>query len=157
MPLPEVRVLKQQIDHLILHDEFRVAAHALESFTNRLTNLNRRIDQLPFEDRSAMKCVLYIELEKVLARFEELEWLGPQSGPVKAEGYRASDAIHAYSVRIDKIEQRLDQTTLERRLATFTVLHRESGTVLVPFERHRSLRRRGHNPIFLPQSRLRLN
>jgi hypothetical protein len=155
MSLPEVPVMKQRITQLIRNDEFRIAPRAVESFTNRLTNLNARAHQLPFEDRNALQTVLYAHLEQVLMRFEELEWLGPQSGPVPIRD-RASDAIHAYGVRFDKIDERLGRLPSEQLLATSAVLHRELEAALIPFENHRSLRRRvTRNSI--PQSRSRWN
>jgi hypothetical protein len=157
MPLPEVQILKQRINHLIQHDQYSIAAKALESFMNRLRGLNHRIHQLPFDDRNAMQAVLYTELEKVLMRFQELEWLGPQSGPVAINRHRASEAIHAYGVRFDKIEKRLEQVSTERRLATFAVLHRESEVALRPFEHHRWVRKKRVSRQFIPKPRLRWN
>lgn len=82
MTLPDVPLLKQRIRYLIENDKYGTAARAVESFTNRWTRLNQRIHQLPFDDQSAFACVMYAHLEGVLMQFEEIEWIGPQSGPV---------------------------------------------------------------------------
>jgi len=155
MPLPEIPVIKQRIAQLIRDDKYRAAPRAVESFINRLRNLNARAQQLPFEDRNAFQSVLYTHLEKVLMRFEELEWLGPQSGPVPIRD-KAPEAIHAYGVRSDRIDERLERLPVEKLLATSAVLHRELEAALTPFERHRWLRRRVERN-FVPQSRLRWN
>jgi hypothetical protein len=89
-------------------------------------------------------------------RFEELEWLGPQSGPVSIKD-KASEAIHAYGVRFDKIDDCLEQLPVEKKLATSAVLHKELEQALTLFERHRWLRKRRVKRNFVPQSRLRWN
>jgi hypothetical protein len=148
--------MKQRIADLIQRDGFRIAVRTVESFGNRLDGLTTRAQRLPFVDGNAFQCVLYGHLEKVLMCFEELEWLGPQSGPVLTRD-RASEAIHAYGVRFNKIEARLDRIPVEQKLATSTILHRELGQALDLFERHRWLRKGSamRNPTL--QARLRWN
>jgi hypothetical protein len=148
--------MKQQIAELIGRDGFRVAPRIVESFVNRLSSLTTRAQELPFEDGNAFQCVLYSRLEKVLMCFEELEWLGPQSGPVPIRD-RASEAIHAYGVRLDKVVECLERLPVEKKLATSTVLHRELEQALTLFERHRWLRNRHVKHNVPPQSRLRWN
>jgi hypothetical protein len=155
MTLPEVPVIEHRIAHLIEHDQFRIASQAVRSFMNRLQRLNTRASGLPFADRNAFQSVLYNHLEKVLSRFEELESLGPHSGPVPIRD-RASEAMHAYGVRSNKIDDCLERLPVEAKLATSAVLHRELEQALTLFENHRWLRNRRVQQN-MPQSRLRWN
>jgi len=101
--------------------------------------------QLPFADGNAVRCVLYMNLERVLMRFEELPWLGPPSGPVRVRDL-GSDASHAYGVRSDKIDDRLLALPVEKKLATSTILHRELERVISLAEECHFLRRHPQCP-----------
>jgi hypothetical protein len=140
MPVLETFEIKQRIKRLIDAHEVSAAARAVESFTNRLHSLNHRIHQLLSDDKNAVQAVLYTELEKVLMRFEELESLGPCSGPVSSR-HIALESIRAYRVRFGKIDACLDHLPMVEKLATSAVLHRESEEVLKLFEDSKLLRR----------------
>ena len=156
MDLPEVHILKHRIAQLVQSHQVNAGPQAIESFLNRFRKLNHRIHQLPFADRNVVQSVLYARLEQVLMRFEELEWLGPQSGPVR-DTYQATEAIDAFILRSQRMDDRIERLPTVEKLATSAVLHRHLEAVLMPFEECRFLRRRRVKRHFAPQSRSRWN
>ena len=156
MLTPEIPLLKQRISDLVQSRNLSAATRAVESFMNRLKRLEHRIHQLPYEDRNAMQSVLYRDMEKVLGHFEQLEWLGPQSGPVSRR-HVAAEAIHAFGIRSDKIDGCLERLPIVEKLATSAVLHGELEEVVKLFECHAWLRKRHVDRNIVPQSQLHWN